>query len=168
MFTDTDRAMMALALEEARQALAEGEIPVGAVIARGETVVARAHNTRERSLDPTGHAEMNALRLAAQATGGWRLTGCTLYVTLEPCCMCSGAIGQARPDRVIFGAYDAQAGCCGSVYRLTEDPAFAWYVPAFGGLMAEPCAALIQNALKPRRAPILPTLPKKSNPKMKF
>ena len=87
MFTDTDRAMMALALEEARQALAEGEIPVGAVIARGETVVARAHNTRERALDPTGHAEMNALRLAAQATGGWRLTGCTLYVTLEPCCM---------------------------------------------------------------------------------
>ena len=159
---------MRLAIEEARLAQLGGDVPVGAVIVHGGEVVARAHNTRERALDPTGHAEMNALRLAAQATGGWRLTGCTLYVTLEPCCMCSGAIGQARPDRVIFGAYDAQAGCCGSVYRLTEDPAFAWYVPAFGGLMAEPCAALIQNALKPRRAPILPTLPKKSNPKMKF
>ena len=111
---------------------------------------------------------MNALRLAAQATGGWRLTGCTLYVTLEPCCMCAGAIGQARPDRVIFGAYDAQAGCCGSVYRLTEEPAFAWYVPADGGLMAEPCAALIRDALKPRRAPILPTMPEKSNPETKL
>ena len=114
MFTDTDRAMMALALDEARQALIEGEIPVGAVIARGGAVIARARNTRERTLDPSGHAEMNALRLAARQTGGWRLSGCTLYVTLEPCCMCAGAIGQARLDRVIFGAYDAQAGCCGA------------------------------------------------------
>ena len=168
MFTDTDRAMMALALEEARKALEEGEIPVGAVVARGGAVIARAHNTRERALDPTGHAEMNALRLAAQEIGGWRLTGCTLYVTLEPCCMCAGAIGQARPDRVIFGAYDAQAGCCGSVYRLTEEPAFAWYVPADGGLMAEACAALIRDALKPRRAPILSTMPEKSNPETKL
>lgn len=164
MFTDTDRAMMALALDEARQALIEGEIPVGAVIARGGSVIARAHNTRERTLDPSGHAEMNALRLAARQTGDWRLSGCTLYVTLEPCCMCAGAIGQARLDRVIFGAYDAQAGCCGSVYRLTEDPAFSWYVPSDGGLMADACAALIREALKPRRALILPTIPEKSNP----
>ena len=78
--------------------------------------------------------------------------------------MCAGAIGQARLDRVIFGAYDAQAGCCGSVYRLTEDPAFSWYVPSDGGLMADACAALIREALKPRRALILPTIPEKSNP----
>ena len=163
MFSPIDRRMMALALEEARRSLTEGEIPVGAVIARGEAVIARAHNTRERALDPTGHAEINALRLAAQKTGAWRLNGCTLYVTLEPCCMCAGAIGQARLDRIVFGAYDMQAGCCGSVYRLSEDPAFAWYVPADGGLMADDCAALIRSALQPRRAPILPTIPKNCN-----
>ena len=163
MFTDTDRAMMTVALEEALEALREGEIPVGAVVARGSEIIARAHNTREKSLDPTGHAEINALRLAAQKTGDWRLTGCTLYVTLEPCCMCAGAIGQARPDRVIFGAYDTQAGCCVSLYRLTEDPAFAWYVPSDGGLMADRCSALLRDALKPRRVPIVPADTEKIN-----
>ena len=164
MFTDTDRAMMVIALDEALEALREGEIPVGAVIARGSEIIARAHNTREKSLDPTGHAEINALRLAAQKTGDWRLTGYTLYVTLEPCCMCAGAIGQARPDHVIFGAYDTQAGCCGSLYRLTEDPAFAWYVPSDGGLMADQCSALLRDALKQRRNPILPADAEKINP----
>lgn len=143
MFTDTDRAMMALALEEARQALAEGEIPVGAVIARGETVVARAHNTRERALDPTGHAEMNALRLAAQATGGWRLTGCTLYVTLEPCPMCAGAIINARVPVVVYGAKEPNFGSCGSVLNLFEER-YGHHPAIYGGVLADDCAAALR------------------------
>lgn len=162
MFSDFDRRMMRLALDEARLALEEGEIPVGAVITRGTDVIARAHNSRETAHDPTGHAEINALREAARALGNWRLSGCVIYVTLEPCCMCAGAIGQARPDRLIFGAYDESAGCCSSVYRLTEDPAFSFYVPADGGLISDECAALIRSSL--RRASILPTFPQKSNP----
>ena len=117
MFDQTDRAMMELALRQARLALEEGEIPVGAVIARGDTVIAEARNTRERAGDPTGHAEVNAIRLAAQKLGGWRLNGCTLYVTLEPCAMCAGAIVMSRLSRVVYGARDPAAGCCGSVYR---------------------------------------------------
>ena len=146
-----DERMMRLALSEAEKARAEGEIPVGAVVVRGEEVIARAHNTRERACDPAGHAEINALRQAAKALGGWRLNGCTLYVTLEPCGMCACAIGQAHLDRVVFGAYDAQAGCCGSVYRLTEDPAFNAFVPATGGVLEEECAALINGFLKEHR-----------------
>lgn len=145
MFTETDRRMMALAIEQAKLALAEGEVPVGAVVAKDGQVVCAARNTRETGADPTGHAEINALRAAARQLGAWRLTGCTLYVTLEPCCMCAGAIMQARVDRVIFGAYDEQAGCCGSLYRITEDPAFPHFAPADGGLMAEECAALIRK-----------------------
>lgn len=144
-----DERMMRLALEEADEARRQGEVAVGAVIVREGEVIARAHNTREQAGDPTGHAELNALRQAAKKLGGWRLTGCTMYVTLEPCGMCACAIGQARLARVVFGAYDRQAGCCGSVYRLTEDPAFAWYVPADGGVLEEECAARID--FSPRR-----------------
>ena len=155
MFDQTDQAMMELALRQARLALEEGEIPVGAVIARGDTVIAEARNTRERAGDPTGHAEVNAIRLAAQKLGGWRLNGCTLYVTLEPCAMCAGAIVMSRLSRVVYGARDPAAGCCGSVYRLSEDPALGVYVPADGGLMAEECQALLKGAmdsLRDRRA----------------
>lgn len=148
MWTAVDQEMMRLALEEARLALSEGEIPVGAVVAHGNTVIARARNTRETKLDPAGHAEINALRMAAQTVGSWRLTGCTLYVTLEPCVMCAGAIVQSRIDRVIFGAHDRQAGGCGSLYRITEDPAFNHFTPADGGLMEDECAALIAEALR--------------------
>ena len=155
MFTDTDRAMMALALEEARQALAEGEIPVGAVIARGETVVARAHNTRERALDPTGHAEMNALRLAAQKMGGWRLTGCTLYVTLEPCPMCAGAILNARIPRVYYGARDRAMGACGGVLNLYMEP-FALTPALVGGILADECRAVLESFFRGIRADKLP------------
>ncbi len=147
MWSQLDMDMMRIALEEAETALREGEIPVGAVIAKDGEVVARAHNTREQLNDPAGHAEINALRLAAQRMGTWRLTGCTIYVTLEPCCMCAAAVMQARLKRVIFGAYDRQAGGCGSLYRLTEDPAFNHFAPADGGLMEEECAALISRAL---------------------
>lgn len=147
MWTESDREMMTLALLEARIALSEGEIPVGAVIVKNGQVIARARNTRETQNDPTGHAEINALRMAAKAIGTWRLSGCTIYVTLEPCCMCASAIMQARLARVVFGAYDQQAGGCGSLYRLTEDPAFNHYVPADGGLMEAECKALINEAL---------------------
>ena len=150
MFTDTDRAMMALALEEARQALAEGEIPVGAVIARGETVVARAHNTRERALDPTGHAEMNALRLAAQKMGGWRLTGCTLYITLEPCCMCAGAITGAQIPRVVYGASDPKMGAGGSLVNLLCLPG-CFRPDVTTGILEAECRALLQTFFRSLR-----------------
>ncbi len=151
MWTESDREMMNIALSEARIALSEGEIPVGAVIVKDGQVIARARNTRETQNDPAGHAEINALRMAAKALGTWRLSGCTIYVTLEPCCMCASAIMQARLDRVVFGAYDRQGGGCGSLYRLTEDPAFNHFAPADGGLMEAECNALMDEALAPKR-----------------
>ena len=146
-----DSALMALALEEAQRALAEGELPVGAVLARGGEVLARAHNQRQALCDPTAHAEVLALRDAARAIGGWRLTGCTLYVTLEPCAMCAGAILQARIDRLVYGAPDPSAGCAGSVYRITEDPAFNHFTIAEGGVLAQPCQALLNDFFLKRR-----------------
>ena len=140
-----EERMMALALEQARLALAAGEIPVGAVIARGDAVIAAAHNRRELDRDPTAHAEVVAIRQAARALGGRRLTGCTLYVTLEPCPMCAGAIVMAGLDRVVYGASDPQQGCTGSVYRITEDPAFSHFCPADGGVLAEECRALLES-----------------------
>ena len=142
---------MRLALEEAEKAAALGEIPVGAVVVRGGEVLSRAGNCREASGDPTAHAEMLALRAAAQALGDWRLTGCTLYVTLEPCPMCAGAIALARLDAVWYGAADPAMGCCGSVYRLTEDPAFAHCTPANGGLLSAECAAILTRFFQDRR-----------------
>lgn len=133
--------MMRAALEEAKKALDAGEVPVGAVIAYDGEIIARAHNEREALCDPTAHAEVLALRRAAKKLGRRRLSGCTLYVTLEPCPMCAGAIVMSEPDRVIYGAYDAQAGCAGSVYALTEEPAFMHQVPCLGGLLEEECAA---------------------------
>ena len=143
--------MMALALDEAREALRRGEIPVGAVVARDGVPLSAARNTREADADPAGHAEINALRAAAAALGSWRLEGGTLYVTLEPCAMCAGAIAQSRLARVVFGAYDRKAGCCGSVYRVTEDPALGTCVPADGGLMAEECEALLKRSMEDMR-----------------
>jgi len=139
------------ALALAAQALAEGEAPVGAVVARGAAILGRGYNRRETEKDPTAHAELWAIRQAARSLGGWRLTGCTLYVSLEPCPMCAGAIVLARLDAVWYGAADPRAGCCGSVYRLTEDPAFAHTVPAFGGLLAKESAALLEAFFQKKR-----------------
>ncbi len=147
----SDRDYMAQALEEAEKALAAGETPVGAVVVKDGWVLARAHNQRETSADPTAHAEILALRQAAQAMGRWRLQGCTLYVTLEPCAMCAGAIVQARLDRVVFGAFDAEAGCAGSLYRITEDPAFHHFTPATGGVLEAPCQAILDRFFQDRR-----------------
>lgn len=151
MFTQTDEIMMRFALEEARIAFQEGEIPVGAVIARGDCLLARAHNTRENQKDPLGHAEMNAIRLAAESIGRWRLNGLTLYVTLEPCPMCAGAIAMSGISRLVFGAYDEQYGCAGSLYRIPEDPAFPTYCPSYGGLFREECAELIKTFWREKR-----------------
>lgn len=151
MFSETDIQMMRFALEEARIAFAEGEIPVGAVVADGERVLARAHNRRETDADPCAHAEILALRKAAAHLGRWRLQGLTLYVTLEPCPMCAGAAEMSGLARVVYGAKDAQYGCCGSVYRLTEDPAFPAYCPADGGVLADECAALVRQFFQNRR-----------------
>lgn len=151
MFTQTDETMMRFALEEARIAFQEGEIPVGAVIARGDCLIARAHNTREGQSDPLGHAELTAIRMAAREAGRWRLNGLTLYVTLEPCPMCAGAIAMSGISRLVYGARDAQYGCAGSIYRLTEDPVFPAYCPAYQGLLENECAALLEDFWHERR-----------------
>ena len=143
--------MMRLALEEAALAYEEGETPVGAVIAQGEAVLARAHNRREQLSDPTAHAEMLALREAAQATHSRRLAGLTLYVTMEPCPMCAGALVMAGLARCYFGAWDKRQGCCGSVYALTDDPAFYHRLPCVGGLLAGECEDLLKRFFAQKR-----------------
>lgn len=134
---------MRLALAEARLAAAEGEVPVGAVLVRGDKVLAQAHNRVEQCADPMAHAELLCLRAAAAAEGGWRFSDCTLYVTLEPCAMCAGALVNARLGRVVFGAFEPRTGCCGSVFDLL-DHAFLHTVPAVGGLLEEECTAALQ------------------------
>lgn len=146
-----DEKMMALALQQANLALQAGEIPVGAVIARGDEVIAMGHNRRELDGDPTAHAEVVAIRAAAKALGRRRLSGCTLYVTLEPCPMCAGAIVMAGLDRVVYGAADPKQGCTGSVYRITEDPAFTHFCPADGGVLAEECRQLLDGFFQKAR-----------------
>lgn len=116
---------MKIALEEAKKALAEGEIPVGAALFSGDTLLWADHNRREQLRDPTAHAEILCLRNGALELGDWRLQACTLYVTLEPCPMCAGALVMSRLGRVVFGAPDPEKGCCGSLYDLPGDPALA-------------------------------------------
>lgn len=149
--TQRDCAMMRLALEQAQLARAAGEIPVGAVVAQGDRVIAAGHNRRELDADPTAHAEVVAIRAAAKALGSRRLGGCTLYVTLEPCPMCAGAIVMAGLQRVVYGAVDPKQGCTGSVYRITEDPAFTHYCPADGGVLAQECQALLEDFFREAR-----------------
>ena len=136
-----DESMMREALQEARNARQQDELPVGCVITYEGRIIARAHNEREQSGDPTAHAEVLAIRRAAQHLNHWRLNGCTLYVTLEPCPMCAGAISQARIDRLVYGAADPGQGCAGSVYRIPEDPAFNHFCTSDGGALADECRA---------------------------
>ena len=141
---------MRMALEEAQAD--ENEVPVGAVIVRDGQVIAKAHNARESSPpDPLGHAELLALSEAAKMLGTRRLSGCVLYVTLEPCPMCAGAILQAAPAACYFGAYDAEQGCCGSVYTLTQDPAFSGRVPTAGGFLRAEAEALMKRFFEKKR-----------------
>src|ERR671925_14932 len=133
---------MEMALEEAAAAAAEDEVPIGAVIVSFQRgVIARAHNQREQLLDPTAHAEMIAITQAAQALRSWRLEDCVLYVTLEPCPMCAGAIVQARIPLVVYGATDPKAGACETLYRIPSDPRLNHRAQIVGGVLAEQCGA---------------------------
>ncbi len=143
--------MMRLALHEARIAAGEDEVPVGAVVVKDGEVIASAHNLRHGQQDPTAHAELLAIREAARKLGQRRLTGCTLYVTLEPCPMCAGAILMACLDRCYFGARDERQGCCESIYALTQDPAFYHRTPCIGGLLESECAALLEQFFSRKR-----------------
>lgn len=131
------------ALLEARLAVERGEVPVGAVVVQNGSIVARAHNGREGLQDPTAHAELLALRRASLVLGRWRLTGCTLYVTLEPCAMCAGAMVLARIDRLIFGCRDPKAGACGSVVDLIRDPRLNHRIEVTGGLLEAECGQVL-------------------------
>lgn len=132
---------MQAALNEAQLALEKGEIPVGAVIVKDNQIIARSHNLRETTKDPLAHAELLAMQKAAQALGDWRLIGCSLFVTLEPCAMCAGAIAQSRMEKVFFGAFDKDAGCVESAYPLlTLSQVF---IPAVGGIMEKECQQLL-------------------------
>ena len=143
---------MRVALEEARLAAEEGEIPVGAVIVTKGRIVAQAHNLRETAGDPTAHAEMLAIRQAAQRLGSRRLSGCTLYVTLEPCPMCAGALVMACLDRCYFAARDQRQGCVESVYALTNEPSFYHRLCCVGGLLEEEATALLRRFFERRRS----------------
>ena len=143
--------LMRLALEEARLAAAEGEIPVGAVIVKDGEVIARAHNRRETDHDPTAHAEMRCMQEAARILGDWRLRGCTLYVTLEPCPMCAGAMVMSQLSHCVYGAADEKQGCCGSVYDLPGDPALCGQTKWQSGVMAEECGELMRSFFAGKR-----------------
>jgi len=144
-------AAMGLALDEAAAAAAHGDVPVGAIVLRDGEVIATRHNERERTGDPTAHAELLALRDAATVVGSWRLDGTTLVVTLEPCPMCAGALVAARVDRVVFGAADPKAGACGSLYNLCVDPRLNHEVDVVPGVRAAEAAALLTGFFGERR-----------------
>lgn len=147
-----DTAMMDLALAAARGAGQAGEVPVGAVVADRSGVLAVAANRREELRDPTAHAEVLALREAAQALSSWRLSGATLYVTLEPCPMCAGALLAARVGRLVFGATDPKAGSCGSLYNLCADPRLNHELPVTAGVRAAECSEILSAWFTGRRA----------------
>jgi tRNA(adenine34) deaminase len=146
-----DERLMGTALDAAAACEGSDDVPVGAVVARGGQAVAVAGNGRERLQDPTAHAEVLALRAASGSTGSWRLDGCTLYVTLEPCAMCAGAIVLARIERVVFGAADPKAGFAGSLGNLLEDERLNHRVEVSGGVLADDCGELLRAFFRSRR-----------------
>jgi tRNA(adenine34) deaminase len=148
---EADRAFMNEALEEAEQAAAAGEVPVGAVVVHRGAVIARAHNQRETDCDPTAHAEILALRDAASVLGAWRLNDCALYVTLEPCFMCAGAIVNARLGRLVFGARDPKAGAVGSLADVPADARLNHSPQVDGGVLADACGELLRAFFLARR-----------------
>ena len=147
----TEEEYMQVALDQACEAAEAGEIPVGAVVVAGGEVVATGQNRSIRDSDPSGHAEIVALRAAGEARSNYRLSDATLYVTLEPCAMCLGAIVQARVARLVFGAYDPKAGAAGSAIDLTDSPAFNHRFEVLGGVLAEACGAPLQAFFRDRR-----------------
>ena len=145
-------AFMRLAYQEAQQALEEDEVPVGAVIVHGERVIASAHNQREQLRDPTAHAEMIAITQAAEALGSWRLDECLLYVTLEPCPMCAGAILQARIPWLIYGTPDPKAGAVHTLYQLLADPRLNHRCQTVSGVLAGPCGEILSRFFQHKRS----------------
>jgi tRNA(adenine34) deaminase len=150
-FLPLDEHFMRLALGEATRAVEHGDVPVGAVVVHDGEVIGAACNERERRQDPTAHAETLALREAARALGMWRVLDCVLYVTLEPCAMCAGAIVLARVPRVVFGAVDPKAGAAGSVFEILAEPRLNHRPEVVGGLLAEECAELLRAFFRSRR-----------------
>ncbi|HWN42919.1 MAG TPA: tRNA adenosine(34) deaminase TadA [Thermoanaerobaculia bacterium] len=144
-----DRIWMQEALAEARRAAEIGEVPIGAIIVRegesGEEIVGRGHNRREIDRDPLAHAEILAIRQAAERVGGWRLTGCTMYVSLEPCAMCAGALVNSRIERLVWGAPDPKAGWCGTLGNLVQDPRLNHRLEMTAGVLEEDSAALLRG-----------------------
>ena len=149
---DEDERLMRLALDEARAAAAEGEVPIGAVVALGGEVVARAHNRRETDADPSAHAEFRAMLQASRALGRWRLTGCTVYVTVEPCLMCAGLLVNARVDRCVYGAADPKGGALGTLYDVSHDPRLNHEFEVRAGVLADESAELLRAFFRERRA----------------
>ncbi len=149
---ERDHSLMLAALASAREAEADGEVPVGAVIADAAgAVIARAANAPIARHDPTAHAEMLALRAAGRAFGNYRLPGCVLYVTLEPCAMCVGALVHARVARIVYGTADPKTGACGSVFELAATPKLNHQIEVTGGVLAEQCGALLKDFFAARR-----------------
>ena len=146
-----DEALMRRALDEARRCVEHGDVPIGAVLAKDGEVVAAAGNERELRHDPTAHAEVLVLRAGSEALGTWRLEGCTLYVTLEPCAMCSGALVLARLDRLVYGSEDPKAGFAGSLGDLVRDPRLNHRAEVTGGVLADESAELLRTFFRERR-----------------
>lgn len=140
-----DRTFMLEALAEARRAAEVGDVPIGAVIVRDGEVIGRGYNRREADGDPLAHAEILAIRQAAERTAGWRLMGCTIYVTLEPCAMCAGALVNSRVERLVYAAPDPKAGWCGSLGNLAQDPRLNHRLEMTAGVLAEESAALLRG-----------------------
>jgi len=148
---------MRAALDEARSAAASGDVPVGAIVVQGDVVLARAANRTVRDQDPTAHAELLAIRAASAALGSWRLEGCALYVTLEPCAMCAGAIVLGRVARVVIGAWDPKAGMAGSVGDLLRHPRLNHRPEVAGGVLENECGALLRDFFASRRRDVIPS-----------
>ena len=146
-----DDHYMRLALQQAQQAQAEDEVPVGAIILHQDRIIAAAYNQREQLHDPTAHAEMIAITQAAEAIGDWRLEHCTMYVTLEPCPMCAGAILQSRIPRLIYGATDPKGGAVNSLYSLLTDSRLNHTVQVTGGILAEECGSILTHFFRNKR-----------------
>lgn len=147
----SDTELMQLALDLAKQAAANNEVPVGAIVVKDGVVIGRGANSLIGLNDPTAHAEVTAMREAAQHLGNYRLVDCTLYVTLEPCAMCSGAIQHARIAKLVYGASDPKTGACGSVVNLMAEPKLNHHCEVLGGVMADECGAILSGFFKQRR-----------------
>lgn len=151
LFSAEDHSFMQEALVEAQKAYALEEVPIGAVVVKDGQVIGRGFNSREQDHDPTAHAEIVAIKAASQHLGGWRLSDCDLYVTIEPCPMCAGAIMNARIKRVFFGARDPKAGCAGSLMNILTDQRFNHQTEVYSGLLADVCAEMMKSFFRKLR-----------------